>query len=237
MSIHLICHMISSIDGRLLPSRWSTPAVPVDFSKAYEYAASQLNADGWMVGRTTMAEYGDCVTEEAPAAVRDAKAPRPVAFLGSRENRPLAIAWDPKGKLHFTDNGLPSGEHLVVVLGTQVAESHLAALRAVGVSYVFAGFTGDDLAGGLQQLENHFGVKKLLLEGGGIINGSFMKAGLINGWSILIYPGLDGLFGEPAIVGYQGKAGEKPADNVHLQLVKCQQLEGGVVWLRYLAQH
>ena len=66
----IICHMIASVDGRLVVSRWSRPQEPVDISETYEGAASRYAADGWIVGRTTMADYADSVVEHAPAAVR-----------------------------------------------------------------------------------------------------------------------------------------------------------------------
>lgn len=77
------------------------------------------------------------------------------------------MAIDPKGKLLPEINALPTGEHLVLVLGARVAESHLAKLRAAGVSYVFEGdgeSNREKLAVALKALEDLFGVKTLLLE-------------------------------------------------------------------------
>jgi riboflavin biosynthesis pyrimidine reductase len=51
----------------------------------------------------------------------------------------------------------------------------------------------------LETLGKAFGLKILLLEGGGRINGSFLKAGLIDEISLLAFPGIDGLSGMPTI--------------------------------------
>ena len=55
----ITCHMIMSVDGRLLPKYWS-PLYNASSSvtEVYEAADAKLSADGWIVGRKTMAEYG-----------------------------------------------------------------------------------------------------------------------------------------------------------------------------------
>ena len=137
----IICHMIASVDGRLYPSRWTPGPESADITTVYETAASQFNAAGWMVGRTTMAEYADGIVEKEPAALRtDGSVPDP--HTGNREGRPIAVVFDPKGKLHYPDSTLPTGEHLVAVLSPEVGDGYLAELRDRGVSYVFSSVIG-----------------------------------------------------------------------------------------------
>lgn len=136
MSLKIICHMISSVDGRLLPARWTEPAQPLDVTEVYETAASSFPADGWLIGRASMAQYDNSISEGDPAPKRAADEPRPQPFVGAREGRMLAIAVDPKGKLRYRSPTLATGEHLVAVLAPDTAESYLAELRRVGVSYV-----------------------------------------------------------------------------------------------------
>lgn len=233
MSLKIICHMISSVDGRLLPARWTEPAQPLDVTEVYETAASSFPADGWLIGRASMAQYDNSISEGDPAPKRAADEPRPQPFVGAREGRMLAIAVDPKGKLRYRSPTLATGEHLVAVLAPDTAESYLAELRRVGVSYVFEGEGDKALQGALDEIEQTFGAKLILLEGGGLINGSFLKAGLIDEFSILVFPGIDGLAGIPSIVGYAGKEGEKPAEGQSLELIEAKTMNGGVVWLRY----
>ncbi len=54
-----------SADGRLISKYWS----PLynnssDVSEVYEAVASKMPSDGWIVGRVTMAEYGEGIVEE-----------------------------------------------------------------------------------------------------------------------------------------------------------------------------
>ena len=98
-----------------------------------------------------------------------AKVPRE-AHIAERQGRKLAIAIDPSGHVHYGKDNV-GGDHAVAVLGEQVSDAYLAELREDGVSYVFAGAKGDDLPLAMEQLAALFGAKKLLLEGGGRING------------------------------------------------------------------
>ncbi len=78
----------------------------------------------------------------------------------------------------------------------------------------------------LETLAKAFGIKTLLLEGGGKINGTFLKAGLIDEVSVLIYPGIDGLAGVPCIFEYVGKSDEKPAEGQSLRHLTTATLDG-----------
>ena len=62
---------------------------------------------------------------------------------------------------------------------------------------MFGGKATIDLKSVLTKLRKHFGIEKLLLEGGGKINGSFLAADLIDELSVLIAPVADGTIGAP----------------------------------------
>ncbi|MBB3139920.1 5-amino-6-(5-phosphoribosylamino)uracil reductase [Halomonas organivorans] len=223
--------MITSLDGRLHPERWSDPQderIDALVETHYEATAGRLQAEGWIVGRRTMAEFVD--GETVPERL-DAPQARP-HHLGERSDRHLCVVIDPAGRLRFDADHI-EGDHVVVILSERVTDAALERLRAAGVSYCFAGPDGDRLGPALEMLGEAFGVTHLLLEGGGVTNGAFLAAGLIDAFSTLICPALDGLAGEPAIVEHAGSAGSRPAAGQHLYLRACQTLEGGVIWLRH----
>jgi 5-amino-6-(5-phosphoribosylamino)uracil reductase len=78
--------------------------------------------------------------------------------------------------------------------------------------------------------------RPLLLEGGGRLDGAFLKAGLIDEINLLVYPGIDGLAGVPSISQYVGQPDEQPAPGKSLLHMSTETLEGGMVWLRYLLE-
>jgi riboflavin biosynthesis pyrimidine reductase len=86
----------------------------------------------------------------------------------------------------------------------------------------------------MNSLGEDFGIRTILLEGGGTINGAFLKAGLIDEVSLLIYPGIDGLAGVPSIFEYHGEQDERPAGGKSLRHLSTETLEGGMVWIRYV---
>lgn len=157
------------------------------------------------------------------------------AHLGNRDGRKLAVGIDPSGRVHFGKDNV-GGDHAVAVLGEQVSDSHLVELREDGASYIFAGHKGDDLASAVAQLATLFGAKTLLLEGGGGINGAFLKQGLIDEFSTLIHPAVDGVAGSQSIVDYHGPDGDRPGAGQSLRLTHCETLEGGMVWLRHAVE-
>lgn len=227
----IICHMGSSIDGRLHPSRWTPPAAGIEkglVHRYYDETAARLDAEGWIVGRTTMAEIAEGHHRSPKVPPGDLRR----TYVGDRKGRDLAIAIDPHGKVHYGRDDA-GGDHIVAVLGEGVPDTYLAELREDGVSYLFAGPEGLDLVGAMEALGETFGVRTLLLEGGGIINGAFLKAGLIDEVSLLVSPAIDGLAGVPTIFEYHGGPDERPAAGRALRHLHTETLEGGTVWLRY----
>ena len=49
-----------------------------------------------------------------------------------------------------------------------------------GISYFVSGKSSVDLANAVNRLGEHFGIRTLLLEGGGHVNGAFLEAGLVD---------------------------------------------------------
>jgi len=234
MRPHIICHMGTSIDGRLHPSRFTKAAsgIPAEVLRShYERIHDGFDADGWIIGRVTMNEMAKGTARHIANPPRLPREPH----LANRDGRKLAIGIDPSGRVHFGKDNV-GGDHAVAVLGEQVSDSHLAELRVDGASYIFAGPKGDDLPGAMAQLASLFGAGRLLLEGGGGINGAFLKHGLIDEFSTLIFPAVDGVAGSQSIVDYRGPEGDRPGAGQSLRLTHCETLEGGMVWLRHAVE-
>jgi riboflavin biosynthesis pyrimidine reductase len=78
-----------------------------------------------------------------------------------------------------------------------VPANYLATLREKGISYVVVGESSVDLAEAVDQLGEHSGIRTLLLEGGGRINGAFLQADLVDEVSLLVVSGIDGRLRHP----------------------------------------
>src|SRR5260221_14517588 len=149
-------------------------------------------------------------------------------FIGEATARACDIAIDPSGKLTWGSNAIDDA-HVITVLAERVSDDYLAFLESRGVSYIFGGRASIDLRKVLAKLRTAFGIRRLLLEGGGKINGSFLAAGLIDELSILIAPVADGSIGTPTL--FDAMAGKGLARK--LRLISISRLKGDLVWLRY----
>jgi riboflavin biosynthesis pyrimidine reductase len=156
---------------------------------------------------------------------------RPHHFATRRANS-YAISLDRSGKLHFDKPDI-GGDHVVVLLGRDVPDRHVAELAGDGVSYVISDQPEMNVGPMLEVLGRELGIQTLLLEGGGHINGSLIKAGLVDEISLLVAPAIDGGDGVTGVfdAGPGGLAG-----SVRLNLSSVKTLEHGVVHLRYVVR-
>src|SRR5258707_1651552 len=182
--------MLSSVDGKIDGA--ALDAVTGDGE--YEATGAKLNGDAWICGRTTMQQH---FAEDEPfvSASNTPAGPRPV-FV-ARRAKSYAISVDTLGKLRWPDGDL-DGDHLVCVVSEQVPEDYLAMLWEKGISYIVSGKSSVDLANAVNRLGEHFGIRTILLGGGGRINGAFLQADVVDEGSLLGVPVIDGRHDLPA---------------------------------------
>jgi len=221
--------MIASVDGRTLLSRWQ----PKDVRQRglFEQLHERLAGDAWLVGRVTGEEYAKL--SAYPDDV-DHRYPREHWF--ARRNAPVyGVVLDAQGKIAWGRSDI-GGDPIIVVLTRRVSVAHLAGLREDEVSYVFAGDHKLDLGLTLEILNQELGIKRLVLEGGGLTNGAFLRAGLLDELSLAIFPAVDGTKGAPCVFDSRDNEIGAPAPLCSMTLESSEMLEGGVVWLRYKLQ-
>ncbi len=226
MKPYVVCHMVASIDGRILHSRWRPQTR--EGGDLFERLHVKIGGDAWLVGRVTGQEF-------AKARGYDARAERAYPrepWLARRDAKAYGVVLDAQGKIAWGRSDI-GGDPIVVALTEQVSDAHLAGLRRDGVSYFFAGERNLDLTSALEFLNRELGVKRLLIEGGGGSNGAFLRAGLIDEISLAIVPAVDGAKGAPSIFDSTDAEAELRAPIEEMSLASCEVLEGGAVWLRY----
>lgn len=229
MKPQVICHMAASIDGRILPSRWRPQGLRGD---AYERLHETLNGQAWLVGRVTGQEFAKAQSYPADRGAVLAREP----WFAARDASAYGVVLDAHGKIAWGRSDV-GGDPIVVVLTEQVPDSHLAGLRADGVSYVFAGEREIDLRQMLAILHAELGIERLLLEGGGLINGAFLRTGLVNEISLIVWPAIDGSAGAPSVFDFTPAEAERLPALEAVRLLGCERLDDDAVWLRYLVQN
>jgi 2,5-diamino-6-(ribosylamino)-4(3H)-pyrimidinone 5'-phosphate reductase len=149
-------------------------------------------------------------------------------FVAPGDHDSVAFAVDPSGRLAWGTNDI-DGDHVVAVLSERVSDEYLAFLCARGVSYLLAGARDVDLPLALEKIGARFGVRTLMLEGGGQINGGMLRAGLVDEVSLLVAPVADGRVGTPALFDVEGD----DAAPRRLALEAVERRADDVLWLRY----
>jgi len=224
MRPRVICHMATSIDGRIDAGRWpDAPAV----RREYEQIHASYDSDGWMCGRVTMEPFAGALRSDADVARQYRGAPREDHIV-SGDHKSFAVAIDSSGRLAWKTSDI-DGDHVVSVLAERVSDEYLTFLRERGVSYVLAGRRDVDLAVALEKIGTRLGIRTLMLEGGGRINGGMLAAGLIDEVSLLVSPVADGRIGTQALFDLDADRAAPRA----LTLEAVERRSGNFVWLRY----
>ena len=226
MKPYVICHMNASVDGRILGSRWR----PAENRMAglFERLHEQLGGGSWLIGRVTGSEYA----KGGSYPDRTDQTFKREAWFSRRDAAAYGIALDAHGRIAWGRSDI-GGDPIVAVLTEQVSDAHVAGLRRDGVSYIFAGEERLDLGLALETLNCELGIERLLLEGGGGSNGSFLRAGLIDEISLAICPAVDGAKGAPSLFDSSDNDAGIAAPIRSMTLASTEVLDGGVVWLRY----
>ena len=225
---YVICHMVMSIDGKVtgdfLYSEKGTAA-----SETYYDINRRLKGDAFACGRVTMESsftngYRPDLKEFEQITVPDGD------YVAMQHDY-YAVSFDTYGKTGWTDRKIHDNDpgyddcHIIEVLTEKTPTAVLAYYRSIGVSYIFAGAEHIDIKFALSKLYKAFGIKKLLLEGGSIINGAFQRAGVIDELSLVT---------APIIADKNAKPLFTDADVSGFELYGAEAMPNGSVWLRYI---
>lgn len=212
-----------SVDGRI-----DCPMVDKISGDEYYTALESFGTSSKLSGRVTAALECPAVKEETAGCTAD--------FVGREsvhrevESEEYAVVVDTHGRLQV-ESGEADGHPLLVVMSQNVTEAHLEMLRANHVSWIATGKERIDLARAMEILRGQFGVERLVVVGGGNINGGFLEARLLDEVSVMVAPGVDGRKGETAVFD-----GCRWTDGLpySLKLQSVEQVAGTqTVWLRY----
>ena len=194
---YIVCHMTTSIDGKVTGDFLRCPESEVASEVYYEINREykKEGSGGFICGRVTMEE------SFAGGYYPDLSAYQPVQktlghyincwFDDIADANYFAIAFDPKGKLGWRSNVIEDsdegygGAMIIEVLTEQVDPRYLAYLEEKEISYFFAGETEIDVPLALNILSTHLSPKFYVLEGGSIINGHFLRVDCIDELSLV----------------------------------------------------
>lgn len=231
---YIICHMLASINGRISGSFFGC-AETGPAAKLYQTLHNELQADAVVYGRTTVDEVFTRGSLPDLTEYRNESLAREDYTAVTDSPYYLAVI-DPEGTLGWYGPSVQGrgpgydGAHVIEVLTEQVSDAYIAYLRQRKISYIFAGKKELIPKMATQKLYDLFGIQRILLQGGGLTNSTFIQC--IDELSLVIAPATDCGSKNPTV--FEDSPGKTVSHPVHAwKLCEVKQMEGSAVWMRY----
>lgn len=228
----VVCHMVSALDGRIDGEYFKAQEI-TPILAASNHIREQLNCEALLYGATTMATiyakgYVDSLSDTGEVYPRtDYIAPSEVNSYYVVIDTEGRICWDSK---YIEKRGRPKS-HVIEVLTEDISDSYISYLRSLDISYVFAGDHSLDCGILMQKLAEKFGIRRIMLCGGGTVNWTFLQAGLIDELSLVLCPLTDG--GPDAATVFDRSSYLPQGIPEAFTLKNVQTLPGDGLWLVY----
>ncbi|WP_340009329.1 dihydrofolate reductase family protein [Paenibacillus sp. FSL K6-0276] len=141
-------------------------------------------------------------------------------------------------KLGWTKNYISEGsnnrteDHIIEVLTEQVSDAYLDHLRNLMISYIFGGKERLDFSLVVKKLKQFFSIDALMLEGGGVLNGSFLNEGLIDELNLVLVSIADGASSSVTI--FENSASLQKQRSANFFLKSVEKLADDGLWMKYV---
>lgn len=195
---YVICHILSSLDGKITGPFMGTEAVG-KLSAEYGKYRTEMKADAWLYGTTTTKEFTGF---RRPVLEKCAEAPDG-DFIADDRAELYYVSVDVDGEIGWESgtfrNRGRAPAHVIEILTASTPAVYKDYLRKRGVSYIIAGKKELDCEAAMKKLYELFHIEKLLICGGGIVNWSFLQAGMVDELSLFLAPVTDGCCGTASL--------------------------------------
>lgn len=231
---YVICHILSSLDGKINGPFMATETTR-SLGGEYGKIRTEMNADAWLYGTTTVKEF---LNFREPVLEEDVHVPEG-DFVAGDKTKPYFVALDTKGELgwesgRFSNKGRAEA-HVIEILTEAAPLSYRAYLRKRGVSYILAGKTELDCKVAMEKLYRLFHIKKLLICGGGVVDWTFLHAGMVDELSVVLSPVTDGSCGGAAV--FTQIPGVSDGSPIEFTLKAVERIGDSGLYLNYLAKN
>lgn len=230
---YTICHILSSLNGKISGPFMSDESVMTSASE-YGRLRQEMKGSAWLYGTTTTKEF---------TGGRKPELPEKAVFVPTgdyvADDRSLLyyVSVDMEGEIRWESGKFSirgNAAHVIEILTEQTSMAYRAYLRKQKVSYILAGKYALDCKLAQEKLHRLFGIRKLIICGGGMVNWSFLQAGAVDELSLVLAPIADGETGYASVFERAGFLPENLA--VGFKLKDVQVLKEHTVWLTYLVR-
>lgn len=226
----ITCHMMQTLDGKIA-SGVDDVEIIMDYFDLYAQTEQKLESKVWMFGRKTAAAFADPVCDLSNTPDDSVEYENIVAH----ELATYAVVVDTKGILRWSKNYISLNGHneefrLITLVTRSTPQAYLAYLKELNISYFTSGEDELDLSEAMKKLKDFFDIDQMLLEGGGLMNGSMMTQGLVDEISLLLLPRVLNKKDAPSLFDLETSY----VNTTQYSLISTQALERDVLWLRYI---
>lgn len=227
----VVCHMLTSLDGKIDGPYMGNPASAAARDK-YQEVRELYGCEATLYGTTTM--LGSYSAGKAPEKLPNGPFYPMEDHMAESDVKNYIISVDPLGTLGWESKYIEKKNrpraHVIEVLTEKVSPNYLAYLRQFDISYIFAGKEQLDCRLLLHKLKTMFGIDKLVVAGGGLMNWSFVQEDLLDELSVVVAPVADGSREAASLFEKADFLPERRPAAFTLKTI--EQLDGGGLWLR-----
>lgn len=232
---YTICHILSSLNGKIAgPFMRTEAALPV--IQEYGRIRTEMKGSAWLYGTVTTKEF---TGNRKPDLPEDTLFVPPGDYVADNRAMLYYVSIDTEGEIGwesgtFSKQGRPDA-HVIEVLTENTSFVYRAYLRARKVSYILAGEDRLDCKLAEEKLYALFGIRTLLICGGGGVNWSFLSAGAVDELSLLLAPAADGKPGIPSV--FEQAPCLEDGYPMEFKLKEVKTIKGDGIWLTYLVKN
>lgn len=218
---YIICHMMTSVDGRIDCAMTSQLPGVSDYYSTLNALDTPTTVSGRVTAESEMAEPGAFTAKDSTPFGKE-------SFSKKTDATGYEIVVDTHGKLLWP-NAKDMEKPYLIITSEQVSAEYLNYLDGQNISWIACGKEKINLTRACEILADEFGVERMSIVGGPAINTAFLNDGLLDEISILIGAGIDGRAEMPSV--FDGREMSYPL--THLTLTDAEKFDSGAVWLRY----
>ena len=218
----VILYNAVSLDGKIT-------GFDADVELYYELA-SKWDVDAVLMGsNTVLAGFGVKAGQTVPEA-EDAFQPRE---KDPDDKRPLLVVPDSRGQIRVWSEILkmPYINDVLVLCSRSTPREYLDFLDERYIDYLVVGYQQVDLENALEELNTKFGVKRVRVDSGGVLNGILLSQGLADEIHLLIHPELVGGTTPNSI--FQTHDTDEDGEPIKLYLDGMEKIKDDIIYLRY----
>lgn len=187
----VIIHMYTSIDGKIDGDWMDLPGCKVsgDYYDNILFQMGNANANG----SNTVVMYAAKGHPDLSKYKTDGIEYED--WVPNIKSETWDVSFDRKGRAGWEKNYFEYGgkkSRAIEVITKLASKEYMAFLRSMEIPYIVCGDDEINFEESLIKIKKYFGIDTMVLGGGALINGAFLKAGLVDEISIVIGPYVSG---------------------------------------------